>query len=605
MRGEPVPRVPDVTDLAAKTRGTQPAPFGRAPLIDPRLGDFENDHAAPKQRSLLAIAGSLLSEISLTKLAVTCVILILAPAVLLGLAPLILTASIGKASSGFYEASEIGAIIVVIAAAAAAVFGWRPLFRLAESNFWSLNALAVQPGYAFWREAIRHLAERSCGGRTGPELARMRAASGAAAGVVLFVVAALVASLAWPMTQWIATASDLMAPQRLILPTVANTIVVMSAYLALAALAWGLADATADQPLDLPPPGEPPAGSRVFRVAQLSDVHVVGERYGTRIESGRAGARSNARFERALARLAEIHAERPLDLVLVTGDMTDAGTSAEWAEFVDILGTYPALAARALITPGNHDVNIVDRANPARLDLPVSPMKALRRMRALSAVDAIQGDRVETWREGRRQRLSDALESWRPDIAAFADRSGFRLSARLQGLWSETFPLVLPPEDEDGLGVAILDSNADTHFSFTNALGLIPAEQASRLTAALEAHPRAGFIVALHHHVTEYPRPVAAFSERIGTALINGSWFLRRLKPFAERIVVMHGHRHVDWAGACGALTVVSAPSPVMGPESHATHFYVHALAVGPGGRVSLLKPERVEIAAQPAEAVT
>ncbi len=108
--------------------------------------------------------------------------------------------------------------------------------------------------------------------------------------------------------------------------------------------------------------------------------------------------------------------------------------------------------------------------------------------------------------------------------------------------------------------------------------------------------------------MTEYPRPIAAFSERIGTALINGSWFLRQLKPFAERVVVMHGHRHVDWAGACGALKVVSAPSPVMGPESRATHFYVHALTVGPGGRVSLFAPERVEIAAgaaaQPAEAV-
>ena len=66
------------------------------------------------------------------------------------------------------------------------------MFRLVERNFWSLNALAVQPGYAFWREAIRHLAERSLAAG-GAELARMRAASCAAAGVLLFVVAALVA----------------------------------------------------------------------------------------------------------------------------------------------------------------------------------------------------------------------------------------------------------------------------------------------------------------------------------------------------------------------------------------------------------------------------
>ena len=572
-----------------------------APILDPRLGDFESDHSAPKQRSLLAIAGSLLGEISLTKLAVIWTFQILVPAVLLGLAPLLLTAWIGEASSRLAEATELGAAIVVIAAAAAAITGWRPLFRLVESNFWSLNALAVQPGYAFWREAIRHLAERSLGGRTGPELARMRAASCAAAGVALFVVAAFIAWLVWPMTQWIGSIADLTSPLRLVPPTVANTIVVMSFYLAVAALIWGFADASADQPLDLAAAGAPPSGACVLRIAHLSDVHVVGERYGLRIESGRAGGRGNERFARALGRLSAIHAENPLDLVLVTGDMTDAGTSAEWAEFLDILKAFPELAARVLVLPGNHDVNIVDRANPARLDLPFSPIKALRRMRALSAIAAIQGGRVQTFSDGAMVPLDEALEPRRADIDAFADRSGFRRSARLQRLWAETFPLILPPEGDHGLGVAILDSNADTHFSFTNALGLISAEQASRLTAALDAHPRAGWIVALHHHVTEYPRPVAAFSERIGTALINGSWFLRQLKPYAERLVVMHGHRHVDWVGACGALTIVSAPSPVMAPESRDTHFYVHALAVGPNGRVHLLAPERVEIAAKPA----
>ena len=68
--------------------------------------------------------------------------------------------------------------------------------------------------------------------------------------------------------------------------------------------------------------------------------------------------------------------------------------------------------------------------------------------------------------------------------------------------------------------------------------------------------------MALHHHLIEYPMPVTAFSERIGTALVNGSWFQRVLKPYAGRVVVMHGHRHVDWIGACGDLKIVSAPSP-------------------------------------------
>ena len=83
--------------------------------------------------------------------------------------------------------------------------------------------------------------------------------------------------------------------------------------------------------------------------------------------------------------------------------------------------------------------------------------------------------------------------------------------------------------------------------------------------------------------------PVAAFSERVGTALINGSWFLRVLKPYASRVVVMHGHRHKDWIGACGRLKIVSAPSPVMAKDASPTHFYIHALAAGPDGSLRLL----------------
>ena len=229
-----------------------------------------------------------------------------------------------------------------------------------------------------------------------------------------------------------------MTPRLLIVPMIANAIVVTSAYLAVAALVWGAADALADQPLDLQAFDVAPPGARVWRVAHLSDIHVVGEKYGFRIESGRAGPRGNARLRSALAALSARHAEQPLDLILLTGDMTDAGTSAEWAEFFDILAGYPHLASRALILPGNHDVNIVDRANPARLDLPFSPVKALRRMRALSAIAAVQGGTLcgaGSARDVPLSRLADALAQHEPDIESFADRGGFRLAARLMRLW--------------------------------------------------------------------------------------------------------------------------------------------------------------------------
>jgi hypothetical protein len=89
----------------------------------------------------------------------------------------------------------------------------------------------------------------------------------------------------------------------------------------------------------------------------------------------------------------------------------------------------------------------------------------------------------------------------------------------------ESFPQIVPPPSGDGIGVIILNSNAETNFSFTNALGIVAAEDVRAVLQIIGQYPNAGWIVALHHHLMEYPMPVKAFSERIGTALINGSSF--------------------------------------------------------------------------------
>jgi predicted MPP superfamily phosphohydrolase len=572
-------------------------------LVDPRRGDIEDDAASPGQRSLLAIAGSLLVEISLPKLLFAWIVTLLLPALLLGIAPLVATAWVSSVSEHVLELTEIGAALVLVAVMALGWFGWRPLFRIAETSFWSLNALAVQPGYAFGREALRHLAELMFGRNTNAaSRAGLRAATSAGAGIVLCLCAVAVAILVWPASRWIGSVSDLVLLHRLIVPTLANAVILVSGYLAFASLVWGFADASMDQPLDLSGFDVAPSDGRTWRVAHLSDLHVVGEQYGFRIESGRGGPRGNQRFARVMARLAAIHAADPLDLVLVTGDMTDAGRATEWAEFLDVVAQHRDLAALMVMLPGNHDVNIVDRANPARLDLPFSPGKRLRQMRTLSAITAIQGDRMHVVDSAGKPTatLNEELAPHRQHITVFAERGGLRRAAGLAGLFDDQFPMLLPPDREDGLGVLILNSNADTHFSFTNALGLVPVEQTRRLAAALGNFPKARWIVALHHHLIEYPMPVATFSERIGTALVNGSWFVRTLKPFAARIVVMHGHRHIDWIGACGALRIVSAPSPVMGaPDAAPAFFLIHRLAAGSNGRLCLLPPEKIEIAGE------
>lgn len=573
-----------------------------AALFDPRQGDAEDDASSTKQRSLLAIAGSLLAEISLPKLLFAWVASILVPGILLGLTPLIATAWLTAASVKLIGQTGLWTALLLVAVAGLGWIGWRPLLRTAESNFWALNALAVQPAYALCREGIRHLVERLFGRQASAAArVRLRAASAVGAGVILCVWAIWIATLAWPASRWIGNATDLLAWHRLAGPAMANAIVLVSAYLAVAALVWGIADAGMNQAVDLAAFDTAPAGQRTWRVAHLSDIHVVGERYGFRLESGRGGPRGNECLEQVLTRLEAIHALRPLDLVLISGDLTDAGRSVEWAELLDIIARHPGLASRTLVVPGNHDVNIIDRANPARLDLPFSAGKRLREMRALSAIAALQGDRVRVVdrKTGRVDRtLAEALAAHRVRVATFADRGTLRSSVGLGALWEDLFPMVFPPDGDDGLGVVMLNSNAQSSYSFTNALGMIDADQARRIGQAASQFPRARWIVALHHHLMEYPMAVEAFSERIGTALINGTWFARLLKGYSERVVIMHGHRHIDWIGRSGGLKIVSAPSPVMGTPGHSTHFYIHAMAAGPGGQLLLLAPERVDIAA-------
>ena len=570
------------------------------PIVDPRQGDVEDDASSTKRRTLVSLAGSLLAEISLPKLFAAWAILIVLPALLLGTAPLLASIWISTISSkasaifsGLWPPVLLASLIVV------GWFGGKPLWRLAETNFWSLNALAVQPAYALTREALRQLAEWFLPADADQRSRDLtRAISAAASGLLICGLSVWLVVLAWPGARWTGSLSDLSPLSRLAHVALHNSVVIVAAYLAITGLAWGLADTAMTQPHDLMGYAPSPAAGKTWRVAHLSDIHVVGERYGFRIEGGRSGPRGNERLKRALAELDSIHARQPLDIVLITGDLTDAGRSSEWAEFIDALAPYPLLADLIVALPGNHDLNVVDRANPARLDLPTSPKKRLRQIRTLSTIAGLQGKRVRVVDDATGKpgvTLAEVLQPHAERIAAFADRGSARLTWELADIWVQAFPMVLLPETEDGLGVILLNSNAQTHFSFTNALGLVTREQTRAIERVAAHFPKANWILALHHHVVEYPRAAKALSERIGTALVNGTWFIRRMQRLAGRVMVMHGHRHIDWIGTCGGLLVVSAPSPVMDvTDDQDTYFYVHNLGVGVDGCFALFEPERV-----------
>jgi hypothetical protein len=594
--------------MAARREKRKPDGKGRTSslLIDPRRGDVEDDASSTKRRSMLSLFGSLLVEISLPKLIIAWIMLLVIPGLLLGLAPIvfvewltIVTDKLASLAIGLWSLLVLGSLIAV------AWFGWRALFRMAEKNFWSLNSIVVEPGYASFREAFRQLAERLLPrNASDASRANLRAGAAAVAGILVCFLALLVLWLVWPHTHLYGSLSEIESWKKVAVVALANSLAVITAYLAVAALVWGFADAAMAQPRTLRKFVEPPKGAHTWRVVHLSDIHVVGERYGFRIESGRSGPRGNDRLRRLLDQLETLDAKKPFDIVLITGDMTDAGISSEWAEVLDALAAHPSLARRVLMLPGNHDLNIVDRSNPARMDLPTSPDRRLRQLRTLSAMDAVHGDRVrvvDRVKERLGGTLAEFLKPHRAAITRFADVARPVLSKEIPELWANAFPMIVPPDSEAGLGIILLNSNADTHFSFTNALGMVSAEQMRAFDLACAQYPRAAWIVALHHHLMEYPWAAKQLSMRIGTALINGNWFVRSLKPLTGRAVLMHGHRHVDWIGECAGLPIVSAPSPVMEvTDDKDTAFYIHTLAIDDDGRLNLLTPERIVVRGEP-----
>ena len=586
---------------AGKARGTDL-------FVDPRRGDIEDDASSTKRRSMLSLFGSMLVEISFPKLLFAWVLLLVVPGLLLGLAPIvfiewltIVTDKLASLAIGLWSLLILGILITI------GWFGWRALFRTAEKNFWALNSIVVEPSYAAFREAFRQLAERLFArNASDAQRARLRAASAAVAGILVCGLALLVLRLVWPHTHLYGSFSEIESWKKVAVVALANSVAAITAYLAVAALIWGFADAAMAQPRNLNKFDKTPKQGRTWRIAHLSDIHVVGERYGRRIESGRSGPSGNERLKRLLKQLEVLDAKDKLDTILITGDMTDAGISTEWAQVLDALAAHPSFDGRVLMLPGNHDLNIVDRANPARMDLPTSPNRPLRQIRCLSAMNAVQGrhvrviDRTQDRVGGT---LEEALQPHETALERFADVARPILSTEIPEIWAQVFPMVVPPAKKDGLGIILLNSNADTHFSFTNALGMVSAEQMRGVDIAAAEYPDACWVIALHHHVVEYPWAAKALSERIGTSLINGNWFVRSLRPLSGRAILMHGHRHIDWIGHIADLPIISAPSPVMEvTDDMDTAFYIHSLAIDADGKLRLLEPERIVVPGEPFE---
>jgi hypothetical protein len=165
--------------------------------------------------------------------------------------------------------------------------------------------------------------------------------------------------------------------------------------------------------------------------------------------------------------------------------------------------------------------------------------------------------------------------------------------------WNMIFPLVEPARNDD-YGLILLNSNTRSHFSLTNAIGVIDRPQLAALRSILRNSSSQSWLILLHHQVVEYPLTSISLRDRIGLALMNAPDVLAALAPHARRILVLHGHRHRDWIGACGGLVICSAPSVALGSyggEMYRGSFYIHKLGFDAGSGIRLTATEHVKAA--------
>jgi len=575
-------------------------------IWDLRHGDADDNRTSPYGAGWGSLVFSSALEFSYLKALLGFLKLIVIPALLVGIAPSFLFTYGRHTLEAIASAGRDPTVVAFLFLAALIAFAlWmgRPILLFALDNSSHLHYTLVFPLFVTLREIFRTIAERLPGMSNTQEhlFRRRRLATVLAALLICGAGLALALSVEYSIGLRLVDV-ERVRPLAVLRATLGNAAVVLGLSTAVASMVWLWRELTLRDPvLDWSPQPTEPAAS-VVRVAHLSDLHLVGEHYGFRMETGTHGPRGNQCVRDALETLTALHKSNPVDRLLVTGDITDAGTRSEWVAFMELISAFPELRARMSFVPGNHDTSIVDRTNTGRPDLPWSMSQALRKLRFILALDEIQGDRVylvdpKTGAIG--PSLAKYLrEGERPSLLReLAERGTIRSRWELSKVWNSIFPLVEPAMNNSRYGVILLNSNAPSNFSLTNAVGVVNPAQLRALKSLLRTSPHSAWLMLLHHQIVEYPVAGISLGDRVGLALMNASDVLTAISPHASRILVLHGHRHVDWIGAVGKTVLCSGPSVTLGPDRYRGRFTIHEFTIGDNGTIRLTTNERVKVA--------
>ncbi|WP_437820176.1 metallophosphoesterase family protein [Sorangium sp. So ce1078] len=303
-----------------------------------------------------------------------------------------------------------------------------------------------------------------------------------------------------------------------------------------------------------PDPGDAIPGGRLV-LCQLSDLHITAngrEPYEIE-ESSAAWPEGVARPDTAeltgrLRRLvAEIAAMRP-PLVALTGDMTDLGEEAQWAELEAALAGIPA-SSQVLMVPGNHDIAINIGTSPD----PYLKKRAEREQRFIEVLTRVERG------------------PFQPPLHIPARKRARRRLRAIAGLYPRRLEL------EGGIRIFGLNSNRyRSRFVGSNAIGQIGGGQLRRLARALR-RGSGPVVVLLHHHVARLAGPISLNDTFMiamdGPRLLEMLAAYQQKNPKKNSALVLHGHKHLAFFGhyrskSGGRVSVYAHPSSTLGHET-------------------------------------
>jgi len=573
-------------------------------LLDLKNGDADDDRLSPGGKGLRAIVLSTLFEFNFLQGFVAFLLLVISPALLVGLVPSIaLTYGTVLNDAVFRLRDELIPAVTIIALCGLAAYWWgSSLAKAALHNIWQLHYTLIFPIFVLVRELIKLIGESFLPWDPSPEALQQRRRLGTILAGILFAGSALFIAIALLSKYGIVAVSLTNAPVRKIVEAaLIDGSIILAASTVTASIFWTVRELSVSTSVtDLKPVSNRDIRP-ALRIAHLSDPHIVGGENEFRMEPGTRGPRGNARLQGALNQVDELDASARLDWVFITGDITDAGTRSEWIEFLDGIALHPQIADRILIIPGNHDVNIGDRSSAAKLELPWSVSMALRKMRFLVAADIIQGTRVHVFNHANGElgpTLHDFLraDGRQEQLTALASAGSIAAAWCVSQIWRDAFPMIVPPS-EDRPAVALMNSSTDSHMALMNAIGVLDTQQIRALTLLQKHYDDATWLVALHHQVVEYPARGTSLKERAGLCLVNAPDLLAAIKDKSGSVLILHGHRHRDWLGSCSGLGLCSAPSVTLGAYNQRYEhgaFHLHEMARDADGNLIILKTDEV-----------